>query len=461
MTPIEILWPPHPHRAGFCITDDTDAATMASVRGVYDFLASIGLRTSKTVWALEPTEPCGIPPLPDSILRGITLEDPSYLAYCAGLAERGFEICLHGASAGNNVRARTARALERIERHFGGAGTYICHAKNAENPYWHEKVAPRGPARWALAPLSRYRCSGEDPASPYFWGDLCLAKIRHIRLFRTRDIDTLARNPSMPYFDPEKPLVRSWFAATKRSFHDCTTDGALSRLEAEHGLCVLYQYMHRYADPATGRLDEGFRADAERLMARASIWVDTTSRLMDRLRLIQGVFVTCRGREVWVANANLEPVDELQLRLENPLVAPPPGVHRNGTVVRIERIDAGRLVRLETQDAVSGGARVVGLDTAGHGAIGFGFGRLFVNAGASVWEAVPGVAVPAMGCVARFEAAVEALRPMRRASAAELYALLAGQLGIIGHEILWKGRSPSSKRFLGAEKIELEDHANW
>jgi hypothetical protein len=45
----QLIWLPHPHRAGFCITDDTDAATLESVRLVYDFLCSIGLRTSKTV----------------------------------------------------------------------------------------------------------------------------------------------------------------------------------------------------------------------------------------------------------------------------------------------------------------------------------------------------------------------------------------------------------------------------
>src|SRR5262249_23439651 len=158
---------------------------------------------------------------------------------------------------------------------------YICHAKNAENPYWHEKVAPRGPAQRLLKLASHYQCSGEDPDSPYFWGDLCLAKVRHIRLFRTRSVNTLAENPSMPYFDPEKPRVTGWFAATKRSFADATAPAALERLTREHGLCVLYQYMHRYADREGRGVQPAFRAAAERLIATPGIWIDTTSALMD------------------------------------------------------------------------------------------------------------------------------------------------------------------------------------
>ena len=148
MRTAKVIWAPYPYRAGFCVTDDTDAATLESVKAVYEFLSTVGLRTSKTIWAFKPSEPCGIPPLPESIQRGITCEDPDYLRYCQRLRERGFEICLHGASAGNNVRARTIAAFEVLERHFGRAGTYVCHAKNAENIYWHEKVAPPGPMRW-------------------------------------------------------------------------------------------------------------------------------------------------------------------------------------------------------------------------------------------------------------------------------------------------------------------------
>ncbi len=108
----KLVWPPHPYRAGFCITDDTDAATFEQVKAVYDYLLSRNFRTTRTVWAFKPMDRCGVPPIPDSALRGITLEDRRYLEYCKTLHERGFEICLHGASAGNNTREYTRRACE-------------------------------------------------------------------------------------------------------------------------------------------------------------------------------------------------------------------------------------------------------------------------------------------------------------------------------------------------------------
>lgn len=461
MRTAEILWPPYPWRAGFCITDDADAATLPGVRGVYDHLAAIGLRTTRTVWPFRPAERCGIPPLPATIQRGITLEDPGVLDYCLALHERGFEICLHGASAGNNVRERTDRALNLMERRFGGARTYVCHAKNAENPYWHERVAPRGPWRWALAPLSRYRCSGEDPASPYFWGDLCFERVRQIRLFRTREIDTLASNPSMPYHDPEKPLVRSWFAATKRSFHDCTAPDALEGLVRGHGLCVLYQYLHRYADPGDGRLDSQFRADTERLMGTTAILVDTAAVLMERLRRIQGVFLAHRGSELWVANANDTAVEELQVRVPLPLRAVPPEASLEDDRLRIRRLPSGGILRIETGEPTVPWPRPIPVDAVGHGSLDFGFGRVFVNAGPQPWTVSPRLRLDAGACSAEFAPGFAAQRPMRKASPAEIHGLLVGQLSIIGHEILWKGRSLSSRRFLSAEHIPLEDHATW
>ena len=461
MANASLLWVPYPHRAGFCVTDDTDAATAESVAIVYDFLAAIGLRTTKTVWAFEPAEPCGIPALPPSITRGVTLQDAGYLEYVRGLSHRGFEICLHGASAGNNVRARTAAALELLDRECRPSRTYICHAKNAENPYWHERVAPRGPAQWLLRLASRYRCSGEAPASPYFWGDLCLARGLRIRLFRTRNVNTLADNPSMPYHDPEKPLVAAWFSATKRSFADCCAPAAIEQLRTEHGLCVLYQYMHRYADLGRRRVTPEFQRAAERLMAAGDVLVDTTERLMDRLQEMQGVFLAARGRELWVANANPREVAEVQVSLEGAAANPAPPIARDGPRVRIPRLAAGRAIRVDLDRAVRiRGGQGIALDGAGRGSASLPDGRIYLNLGASPWRIDDRLAVEPGACAARL-AARPGDRPLARASAAERYRLLAGQLATIGREVLWKGRSLDSRKFLGAETIALEDHSNW
>jgi hypothetical protein len=459
MARAELRWPPYPYRAGFTITDDTDDADLLRVRGVYDVLAANGIRTTKTVWAFAPEEPCGIPALPPSILRGITLQDPAYLKYCQHLAELGFEITLHGATAGNNRSVTIARAFELLDRHFPPARTYICHAKNADNPYWQEKVVAGGPLRRLVEFYARgHRCSGEDPASPYFWGDLCRERVRYIRLFRTRRIDTLAANPSMPYFEREKPMVRGWFAATKRSFRDATSETALAALERDWGLCVLYQYLCRWAD-ASGTAKPAFVDGARRLGQHRGLWCDTATRLLDRLRLVQGVFLASRDRTLWVANTNEVEASALQIETSARPAAASSGVGAAEGVLRLS-LPAGGMVRIECDRPVEArGRTAVRLDASGRGRLEFGHGDVLINAGPEPW--VEGEIVPAGGFALRFAPGLETLRPRSRASDAELSRLFLEQGAILAREFLLKGRSLDSNRWLGASEIALENHDNW
>jgi hypothetical protein len=461
---IRLLWTPWPYRAGFCITDDCDATTLDSLRAVYDFLRSVGLPTTRTVWAFEPEEPCGIPATPLSILRGVTLADPGLLDYCRELSRDGFEICLHGASAGNNRRDRTIAALDLIDREFGGSDTWICHAKNADNPYWEHRVAPGRPLQAALRLYSRHRCSGEDPNSPYYWGDVCRDRIRYVRLFRTRNPDTLAENPSMPYFEASKPFVRSWFTATKRSFADCTTPHALARLKKHNGLTVLYQYLHRYYDPDTGKVEPGFRVDAERLAADTGIWKATVSTVMTRLRALQGVFGLWRGNRAWLVNTNQEPVPDLQLLVPARFDCPAPGgeVGRHGRVLRIHSLPADSVFPLEFDVPVRlSGPRCARVDAAGRASLDFGHGRMCANVGRSRWVLHGGVCVEPNRFLLKFRPGLEDLRPMSCAGSSELLRLFLGQMRIVLGEHLRKGRSLSTDRFLGSKTIRLEDHAVW
>jgi len=140
VTHARIIWPPYPYEAGFCITDDPDASTLAQTRTVYDYLMKKSFVTTKAVWAFEPEMRCGIPPIPDSALRGITLADPNFASYCKELHHNGFELCLHGASAGNNTRERTLEAFRLFSEYYGSSDTFICHSKNSDNIYWEEKT---------------------------------------------------------------------------------------------------------------------------------------------------------------------------------------------------------------------------------------------------------------------------------------------------------------------------------
>ena len=461
MAVAELRWPPSPYRAGFTITDDTDAATLETVRAVYDVLDANGVRATKTVWAFPPEEPCGIPALPPSIQRGVTLADPDYRRYCERLAERGFEITLHGATAGNNRRATIERAFAELDKSFPRASTYICHAKNADNPYWQEKVVARGPLRWMLSAYAgSHRCSGEDPASPYFWGDLCRERVRYIRLFRTRDPDTLAQNPSMPYFEREKPYVRGWFSATKRSFRFVTQDDVLGDLERSWGLCMLYQYMHRWTDSGGGAHPD-LVAGARRLAAHPAIWCDTATRLLDRLRLVQGVFLGSRANVLWLFNTNAEPAERLQVQTQARLSRPVPGVTAAGDVLSVASLPPGGQLRLELDQPVEArGRTALKVDAGGRGGASFGHGVAWFTAGDEPWN-TGSLRVPAHGHALRFAPGLEDAAPRSRAGDAELSRLFVTQAAIVGREMLFRGRSLDSNRWLGADTISLEDHGSW
>ena len=456
-----LLWTPYPYRAGFCITDDTDNADLESVRIVYDFLRDRGIRTTKTVWAFRPEEPSGVPPAPRSTLRGITLEDPNYLSYCKELRSSGFEIALHGASAGNNRRERTKEGFSVLLNEFGSDGTFICHAKNAENIYWEEKCGLTKLEQSLIHRFSGYTTYGEDEKSPYFWGDLCRQYVSQIRLFRTRCTNTLSVNPSMPYYDQRKPWVRSWFSATKRSFHDCTKPEALERLIDENGLTVLYQYMHRYADRSTQKPESRFCADAERLVANSKILVDTTARIMNRLRTIQGIFIGHFNERVWLINTKGVPVEGLQIAIPDGVQIVQADQSQAKTEVKevepglllIEHLAPERCVELCFQQPVWIESRQsFSFDQTGKGECYFGHG---------LFEAQ----VPKEGDTMRwrvvFQFGLEDLKPTSKISDLEYRELFYGQAWIILREIFQRKRTMSYEDYLNDSSPLLENHEHW
>lgn len=458
------MWTPYPFKAGFCITDDTDAASFDEIKTIYEFLKSLRLVTTKTVWPFKPIEPCGIPPTPVSTLRGVTFENKAYLDYCMDLSHNGFEICLHGASAGNNTRDRTLRAIAFMKEYFGYVDTFICHAKNAENIYWEEKVIPYGILQKVLRPISRYTCYGEQERSKYFWGDLCYTNIKQIRLFRTRGMDTQKINPSMPYFDVSKPFVKSWFSATKRSFSDCTSNESLTSLKQGNGLTILYQYLHRYVCLDSMTIDEKFREGAYRLANDDYIWIDTVRNIMQRLRLIQGIFIVYRGNMLYVINTNDQRVDNLQIEMGGRKISANYGenIRSERSVVIISSIDKRNFVKISTDRAIKcRGLRCAELDRSLHGVIHFGGGVLYVNMGDTAWYALNEYCLKPHSCVLTYPSHLRKIRPLSVIRNAEYINLIYQQTSIIIREIVWKGRSINAQKFLSGDKIRLEDHGEW
>jgi hypothetical protein len=460
-----LLWTPYPYRAGFCITDDPDGADLDEVRVVYDFLRGVGIKTTKAVWVLPAAEPCGDPPLPFDTSRELTFENEEYRDYCLGLHRDGYEICLHGASAGNNRREATIRAFELLEREIAPSGTFICHSKNAENIYWEDKVTSLPIVRRLLTLYSEHRCRGEVEDSSYFWGDICRERVRQMRLFRTRRLNTLAVNPSMPYYDPDKPYVRGWFTASKRSFRDATTSEALERLKRENGLTILYQYLHRYTRRTQGRVEETVTAGARRLAEDPEILVDTISRIMERLRDIQGLFIIYRDNQFWIVNVHEREATDVQIELSRgiALLDAETGVEQpSGNILHIPILPPQSCTRFQVDQPVRFTARRTGrLDRHRHTALDFGAGILYVNLSDTEWFAREGRSVPPGDYQLHLRPEFSAVPALSGTSRREERRLVRHQLLLIVREVLFAGRRLRANKFLTTRGIVLDDHENW
>jgi hypothetical protein len=461
----KVIWPPFPYKAGFCVTDDTDAATFEQIEAVYNFLSSSAFLTTKTVWPFAPSDKCGIPPTPGSTLRGVTLQNSRYLQYCKMLHSKGFEICLHGASAGNNLRESTLKAFEFLNKEIGCSDTFICHSKNAENIYWNNKITSLFPFNYLLKLSSNYECSGEIPISPYFWGDICRDNINQIRLYRTRGINTLKKTPSMPYSDPDRPLVNGWFSATKRSFKDCAKKEEQERLVAENGLTVLYQYLHRYAGPDGKTLNGQFMESVESILSNSSIKVDTVSNTMSRLRLIQGVFIFYEDKTIWIVNGNRVPVKSLQIILEKPasLISEGSTVQNLGKTITIKEIAANSIVKFESDKAVKiQGRRCYATRGRKFLCRKIAHAKLYVNLSDSDWQISEKSRIRPKSFYLEAPQSGTGLAQLSHLTFTEESFLILGQLWIIAREIIFKGRSLSSTKYLDDSKeIKLENHDNW
>jgi hypothetical protein len=461
----KILWVPSPYRAGFGITDDTDTATFEQVKAVYDFLISKRMVTTKTVWAYSPMEKCGNPATPDSTLRGITLQDTRYLLYCKMLAESGYEVCLHGASAGNNSSKSTLRALQLLQAEIGASDTFICHSKNAENMYWNEKITSRFPFHALIKLMNKHTCSGEDAQSPYFWGDVCASHINNIRLMRTRSINTLKRNPSMPYHSPAKPFVNGWFSATKRPIAECATPEALESLIRENGLTILYQYLHRYADPDSLILQRKFVEAVEAITSNSNIRIDTVSNHMRRLRLIQGVFVLYRDKKFWLVNTNNEPVPRLQIDLNESgsFESRDCTVKVDGFILTVKELPARSIVEVISDKPVRfEGRHCIERKSSGRIFYKFREGEIAINLSGSGWKLKTNLLLEPGTYQLNAKKSGTGYPMLSYLPYTEEFSLLCGQFWIVAREILFKGRSLNTNKFLDATKeIVLENHDNW
>lgn len=282
MTAPKVQWPGG-HSFAFSIFDDTDWTTLENGPPIYDLLTESGIHVTKSVWPTEPTR--------WRTTGGSTCEDPAYLAWVLELQSAGHEIGFHNATDHPSTRAETISALDAFRSHFGhdprvGAD----HAGNKEALYWGPRRLT-GVRRKAysvaerIAQPRRPGFSGEDPDSPYYWGDVCRDRIEYWRNFTFAATNVLDVCPMVTYHDPERPLVNKWFASTHaprlEPFLNRLAPPQLDRLEASGGLCLIYTHFGIDFAP-DGQLDGRFAATIADL-SRRNGWFAPVSEILDHL----------------------------------------------------------------------------------------------------------------------------------------------------------------------------------
>jgi len=265
----------------FTIFDDTDLSVPGNFERVYDCLGELGFRTTKSVWPLTSKGQLA------RDVEGSSCDDPAYLRYVLQLQANGFEIGYHNSSHTGFTREGVVRALDRFRELFGhDPYTMTNHQQNPEAMYW-------GAARLSQ-PLSTVyrmaqrgvgtRAAGQDPSSPYFWGDICQQRIKYVRGFVFPEVNTLAACPAMPYHDPQRPYVRAWFASTYGSwwsdFRVALSPQRQDELEESGGACIIYAHVGAQFQDTDGSLRPEFKQLMSRL-SRLNGWFVPVHEMLD------------------------------------------------------------------------------------------------------------------------------------------------------------------------------------
>ena len=274
---------PDGKKFAFTIVDDTDMATLERVRPLYEILERYGLRTTKTVWVRESNNEA------HPANRGDSLGDAAYREFIVGLQQRGFEIALHGVRGGDSVRADTLDGLEQFRSILGHYPVMqVNHSINRDNLYWGPALYSNAIFRTAAGFRSRYPFEGDQPASPYFWGDVAKQHVKFVRRFTFSDINVYAVNPAMPYHLDDKPFVNYWFPTANGDrileFDQLLKRENIERLEREGGVCIVYAHLgsgsfNRNGGPVP---DPRFEARIKEIASRPG-WFVPASAILEHL----------------------------------------------------------------------------------------------------------------------------------------------------------------------------------
>ena len=274
-------------RFAFTVFDDTDVATLDSIRPVYDLLYDLGFLTTKTVWPLGYDQP-------SSYAGSSSLEDDEYRDYLLLLQSRGFEIASHGATMETSLRADSERALQLFRSVFGhGPTSYASHSRNRDNLYWGRHRFQFGLWRGLYQMLAGRRdpeYSGHIVGSDVYWLDL-VPELRYIRNFTYDGVDLNRVTPHIPYRTAKTAAVHGWFpscdADNVEEFLDLLSPGNQEALEKAGGLCIVSTHFGK-GFIRNGRVRDDVARTLEALSRRPGWFVPLTP-LLDHLAAARGI----------------------------------------------------------------------------------------------------------------------------------------------------------------------------
>jgi hypothetical protein len=337
----------------FTITDDPDDGWLEQKRIVYNFLDSIGMKTSMGVWVFNNKRGSG------NLVyynQGVSLENPEFADYAKKMKSRGFELFLHTVTGGNDLRQETIAGFEAYFRIFGEyPHHWINHFTNYDNIYWGYKrfnnSLIRKLYRWYL-PIE---FQGDYPDSPYFWGDLCKKHITYVRGWATSDINTLKFNPNMPYHDPNKPYVKYWYAcsdgAERVKFNKLINKKNIDRLIREKGTAIIYTHFAKGFVDREGNLNEETKQLLSYVSSHKNGWFVPVNIIMERLESLKSIKVYEENDRYVIVNTGVKSSENLAVRVnstdgviyDNKMYRPSSG---NPSSLVIKQIPAGYSVTL-------------------------------------------------------------------------------------------------------------------
>lgn len=319
---------PYPNGLDFAysITDDPDYHTVEVIQPVYELFAELGLRTTVLVWTNEAKHSNGYPEQDGDYYFGETCQNPVYLKYIHSLQSRGFEIGLHTVSHGNDYREETIEGYETFKQLFGAYPKMnIMHYHNLENVYWGNNIFPSGLPHKLMRFVAKTPYAGENPDSPYFWGDILKEKTKYVRMWGSSDINTLRFNPSMPYKVSEKPYVNYYFSFSNGSngpiFEKLMLKKNVDRLVKQRGISIVYAHLAaEFTEKDTAGnvvLRPLFEKQMRYLASQKGGWFVPVSDILDRLLNINNIIVHETENAFVITNTNKEDVDGVTLIVNN------------------------------------------------------------------------------------------------------------------------------------------------